>query len=92
MRLKEGIPLKQAVIESGAVRTTPILLTAGTVVIGAFVIIFDPIFEGLAISLMGGSLASTGLTLIMVPLIYYMTEKKKHEMKNNVDNKNISEG
>lgn len=82
LRLKEGIPLKQAVIESGAVRTTPILLTAGTVVIGAFVIVFDPIFQGLAISLMGGSLASTALTLIMVPLIYYMTEKKKHENKN----------
>jgi multidrug efflux pump subunit AcrB len=81
LRLKEGIPLKQAVIESGAVRTTPILLTAGTVVIGAFVIIFDPIFQGLAISLMGGSLASTALTLIMVPLIHYMTERKKHETK-----------
>ena len=77
LRLSEGIPLKQAVIESGAVRTTPILLTAGTVVIGAFVIIFDPIFQGLALSLMGGSLASTALTLVMVPLIYYMTEKDK---------------
>lgn len=81
LRLKEGIPLKQAVIESGAVRTLPILLTAGTVVIGAFVIIFDPIFEGLAIALMGGSLASTALTLVMIPLIYYMTERKKHENK-----------
>jgi multidrug efflux pump subunit AcrB len=48
--LAEGIEFKQAVLESGAVRTLPILLTAGTVVIGAFVIIFDPIFEGLAIS------------------------------------------
>jgi multidrug efflux pump subunit AcrB len=79
LRLAEGISLKQAVIESGAVRTTPILLTAGTVVIGAFVIIFDPIFQGLALSLMGGSLASTALTLVMVPLIYYMSERKKHE-------------
>lgn len=78
LRLEEGIPLKNAVIEAGAVRTTPILLTAGTVVIGAVVILFDPIFQGLAISLMGGSIASTFLTLIIVPLIYYMTEKKKY--------------
>ncbi|MGD8778604.1 MAG: efflux RND transporter permease subunit [Ignavibacteria bacterium] len=81
LRLNEGVAFKQAVIEAGAVRTTPILLTAGTVVIGAFVIIFDPIFQGLALSLMGGSIASTALTLIMVPLIYYMTEKSKYENK-----------
>ncbi len=81
LRLKEGIPIKQAVIEAGAVRTTPILLTAGTVVIGAFVILLDPIFQGLAISLMGGSIASTALTLLIVPLIYYMTERKKYENK-----------
>jgi len=81
LRLEEGAPLKIAVIEAGAVRTTPILLTAGTVVIGAFVILFDPIFQGLAISLMGGSIASTVLTLIIVPLVYFMTERKKHERK-----------
>jgi multidrug efflux pump subunit AcrB len=78
LRLADGVPLKEAVIEAGAVRTTPILLTAGTVVIGAVVILFDPIFQGLAISLMGGSIASTFLTLIIVPLIYYMTEKKNY--------------
>lgn len=78
LRLEEGVPLKQAVIEAGAVRTTPILLTAGTVVIGAFIILFDPIFQGLAISLMGGSITATFLTLIIVPLVYYMTEKHKH--------------
>lgn len=78
LRLQEGAPLKEAVIEAGAVRTTPILLTAGTVVIGAVVILFDPIFQGLAISLMGGTIASTFLTLIIVPLIYFMTEKKKY--------------
>lgn len=77
LRLADGVPIEQAVIEAGAVRTTPILLTAGTVVIGAFVILFDPIFQGLAISLMGGSIASTVLTLLIVPLIYYMTEKSK---------------
>ncbi|ETN95345.1 efflux RND transporter permease subunit [Zhouia amylolytica] len=78
LRLAEGIPLKQAVIEAGAVRTTPILLTAGTVVIGAFVILFDPIFQGLAISLMGGTIASTVLTLLVVPLVYYLIERKNH--------------
>jgi multidrug efflux pump subunit AcrB len=81
LRLAEGIPLKQAVIEAGAVRTTPILLTAGTVVIGAFIILFDPIFQGLAISLMGGSITATFLTLIIVPLAYYMTEKHKHKVE-----------
>jgi multidrug efflux pump subunit AcrB len=78
IRLADGIPLKQAVIEAGAVRTTPILLTAGTVVIGAFVILFDPIFQGLAISLMGGTIVSTVLTLLVVPLVYYMIEKKNY--------------
>ena len=83
IRLNDGEPLKQAVIEAGAVRSMPILLTAGTVVIGAFVILFDPIFQGLAISLMGGAIASTALTLLMVPLIYYMVEKKAGELKGN---------
>ena len=78
LRVSEGIALKQAVIEAGAVRTTPILLTAGTVVIGAFVILFDPIFQGLAISLMGGTIASTVLTLLVVPLVYYLIERKNH--------------
>ena len=79
LRLDEGIPIKQAVIEAGAVRTTPILLTAGTVVIGAFVILFDPIFQGLAISLMGGTIVSTVLTLLVVPLVYYMIERKNYK-------------
>lgn len=77
LRTAEGIPLKQAVIEAGAVRTTPILLTAGTVVIGAFVILFDPIFQGLAISLMGGTIVSTVLTLLVVPLVYYLIENRR---------------
>lgn len=79
LRLEDGVPLKQAVIEAGAVRTTPILLTAGTVVIGAFVILFDPIFQGLAISLMGGTIASTILTLLVVPLVYYLIERKNYK-------------
>ena len=79
IRLNEGIPMKQAIIDAGAVRTTPILLTTGAVVIGASIILFDPIFQGLAISLVAGAIVSTLLTLIVVPLIYYMTEKSKWE-------------
>jgi multidrug efflux pump subunit AcrB len=74
--LDQGASLRQAVIEAGAVRTRPILLTAGTVVIGATVILFDPIFQGLAISLIGGAIASTALTLLIVPLVYYMIESR----------------
>lgn len=77
IRLKDGIPLKQAVIEAGAVRTTPIILTAGGVVLGAIVMLFDPIFQGLAISLMGGTITSTMLTLVVVPLLYFKMLKKK---------------
>ena len=77
LRIQEGVDLRQAVIEAGAVRTTPILLTAGTVVIGAMVMLFDPIFQGLAISLLGGTIFSTFLTLLAVPLIYYYLEKSK---------------
>jgi multidrug efflux pump subunit AcrB len=77
IRIKEGIPLKQAIIEAGAVRTTPILLTAGAVVLGAVIILFDPIFQGLAISLMGGTITSTFLTLLVVPLLYFKMLKKK---------------
>ncbi len=89
LRLADGVPIKQAVIEAGAVRTTPILLTAGTVVIGAVVILFDPIFQGLAISLMGGTIVSTVLTLLVVPLVYYMIERKKYpvEVGNEVEEK-----
>jgi multidrug efflux pump subunit AcrB len=76
IRLREGIPLKQAIIEAGAVRTTPILLTAGAVALGAVIILFDPIFQGLAISLMGGTITSTFLTLIVVPLLYFKMMRK----------------
>lgn len=78
IRLKEGVDLKQAVVEAGAVRTLPIILTAGTVVLGAIVILFDPLFQGLAISLMGGTITSTVLTLIVVPLLYFKMLKGKY--------------
>ncbi len=79
IRLKDGIPLKQAIIEAGAVRTTPILLTAGAVVLGAVIILFDPIFQGLAISLMGGTITSTFLTLLVVPLLYFKMMRKRYK-------------
>jgi multidrug efflux pump subunit AcrB len=80
LRLAEGIPLKRAIIEAGAIRIMPILLTAGAVAFGALIILFDPIFQGLAISLMGGTITSTFLTLFVVPLIYFrmMRSKYKH--------------
>ncbi|MBS1933603.1 MAG: efflux RND transporter permease subunit, partial [Bacteroidetes bacterium] len=81
IRLREGIPLKQSIIEAGAVRTTPILLTAGAVALGAVIILFDPIFQGLAISLMGGTITSTFLTLLVVPLLYYKMMRKKYPVK-----------
>lgn len=77
IRLREGVELKQAIIEAGAVRTTPILLTAGAVALGAVIILFDPIFQGLAISLMGGTVTSTFLTLLVVPLLYYKMMRNK---------------
>ena len=91
IRLNEGIPIKQAIIDAGAVRTTPILLTTGAVVIGAIIILFDPIFQGLAISLVFGAIVSTLLTLIVVPLIYYMSEKKKWEKIHTENNSEFNE-
>ncbi|MFW6088202.1 MAG: efflux RND transporter permease subunit [Gemmatimonadota bacterium] len=78
-RLKIGIPLKQAIVEAGAVRTRPIALTAGTVAIGALVILFDPIFQGLAVSLIAGAVASTVLTLVVVPGIYFLVHAGAEE-------------
>ncbi len=85
IRLNDGVPLKRAIIEAGAVRTTPILLTTGAVVIGASIILFDPIFQGLAISLVFGAVVSTVLTLLVVPIIYYITERKKWENDTAID-------
>ena len=88
IRLQDGIPIKQAIIEAGAVRTSPILLTTGAVVIGASIILFDPLFQGLAISLVFGAIVSTLLTLLVVPLIYYISERKKWETTTQEDQTN----
>ncbi|SDN12664.1 efflux RND transporter permease subunit [Siphonobacter aquaeclarae] len=82
IRLSQGESLQQAIVEAGAVRTMPILLTAGAVVLGAVIILADPVFQGLAISLMGGTLTSTFLTLIVVPLLYFKMLKKDYVPKN----------
>ena len=68
---RENGTLKEAVIKAGAVRFRPILLTALAVVVGSFVMLFDPIFQGLAIAMMFGAIAATALTLVAVPLLYY---------------------
>uniref|UniRef100_A0A7V4XUU2 Efflux RND transporter permease subunit n=1 Tax=Acidobacterium capsulatum TaxID=33075 RepID=A0A7V4XUU2_9BACT len=72
LRLKQGMPLAEAVIDAGAVRLRPVLLTAGGVIIGASVILPDPIFQGLGLSLIAGSVASTFLSWPAVPVLYYM--------------------
>jgi multidrug efflux pump subunit AcrB len=72
MRLAEGKPLTEAVVEAGLIRFRPIMLTALAVVVGATVILFDPIFQGLAISLMAGGLVSMLIAPVAVPLLYFM--------------------
>jgi multidrug efflux pump subunit AcrB len=74
LRLKQGMPLDQAVIDAGAVRFRPMMLTAAAVIVGAGVILFDPIFQGLAISLMAGEVASLLLSRMTVPILFYVTE------------------
>ncbi|MHB1457306.1 MAG: efflux RND transporter permease subunit [Armatimonadota bacterium] len=76
LRLKQGIPLERAVVDAGAIRFRPMLLTAAAVMVGASVILFDPIFQGLAISLMAGEIASTLLSRMAVPILYYVFAKK----------------
>jgi len=72
LRLREGMPLAEAVVDAGAVRFRPMLLTALAVVVGAGVILFDPIFQGLAISLMAGEIASLLISRMAVPVLYFM--------------------
>ena len=68
---RSGVSLAEAVIKAGAIRTRPILLTAAALMVGAFVIILDPIFQGLAVSLLFGVTAATLLTLVIIPVLYY---------------------
>ena len=72
LRLAEGMPLTDAVVDAGAVRFRPMLLTAMAVVAGSAVILFDPIFQGLAISLLAGEVASLFISRMAVPVLYAM--------------------
>jgi len=75
LRIAQGMPLDQAVIDAGAVRFRPMMLTAAAVVVGASVILFDPIFQGLAISLMAGEVASLLFSRMTVPILYFMDKR-----------------
>jgi multidrug efflux pump subunit AcrB len=77
LRLREGMPLDQAVIDAGAVRFRPMMLTAAAVVVGSSVILFDPIFQGLAIALMAGEVASLLLSRMTVPVLFYVFNKRR---------------
>ena len=87
MRLAEGHPLAEAVIEAGMIRFRPIMLTALAVVAGATVILADPIFQGLAIALMAGSLISMFTAPVLVPLLYFIIHKRRADM---VISKNVT--
>jgi multidrug efflux pump subunit AcrB len=76
---QEGLPLEQALIEAGAIRLRPIVLTAAAAILGSAVIVRDPVWSGLALALIFGMLASTALTLVVIPVFYYMVEKKNWE-------------
>ena len=68
--VERGTPLDQAIVESGAVRFRPIFLTAGAAMLGAWPITLDPIFSGLALSLIFGLFVSTTFTLLVIPVVY----------------------
>jgi multidrug efflux pump subunit AcrB len=77
LRRREGMPLAEAVIDAGAIRLRPVLLTAAGVIVGASVILADPIFQGLGLSLIAGGVASTFLSWPAVPVLYYMLNARK---------------
>ncbi|HJK99667.1 MAG TPA: efflux RND transporter permease subunit [Polyangiaceae bacterium LLY-WYZ-14_1] len=77
LRLREGMPMAEAVVDAGAVRFRPMLLTAMAVVVGAGVILADPIFQGLAISLIFGEIASLLVSRMAVPVLYYMVYQRR---------------
>jgi multidrug efflux pump subunit AcrB len=77
LRLRQGMPLAEAVIDAGAVRFRPMALTAAAVIVGSAVILFDPIFQGLAISLMAGEVASLLLSRATVPVLYYAAHRRR---------------
>ncbi|MDE3163845.1 MAG: efflux RND transporter permease subunit, partial [Acidobacteriota bacterium] len=79
LRRRQGAPLAEAVIDAGAIRFRPMLLTAAAVVVGASVILTDPIFQGLAVSLIAGAVASTFLSWPTIPILYYIVHANRQE-------------
>jgi multidrug efflux pump subunit AcrB len=77
LKIAEGVPLKEAVIQAGLIRFRPMLLTAAAVVVGSSVILFDPIFQGMAIALMSGEVAATLLSRTMVPVLCYLLKARQ---------------
>ncbi len=78
LRLSQGMPLEEAVVDAGAVRFRPMMLTAMAVIIGTAVILLDPIFQGLAVALMAGEVASLLLSRMAVPILYYLSIRREH--------------
>lgn len=78
LRLRQGMALDEAVIDAGAVRFRPMFLTASAVIVGSAFIFFDPIFQGLALSLMAGEVASLLLSRMAVPVIYFVAHQKQN--------------
>ena len=85
LQTAQGMPFAQAIIESAITRAQPIMLTGLAAMMGAFFILDDPIFNGLAISLIFGIFVSTILTLVVIPLLYYVAYRKKHEVVADAD-------
>jgi multidrug efflux pump subunit AcrB len=78
LRIREGMPLDEAVIDAGAVRFRPMMFTAAAVVVGSSVILFDPIFQGLAIALMAGEIASLLLSRMTVPVLFFVFNRRRN--------------
>jgi multidrug efflux pump subunit AcrB len=82
LKLAEGVPLEDAVVQAGIIRFRPMLLTAAAVVVGSSVILFDPIFQGMAIALMFGEVAATFLSRTMVPVLYFKLKAWEQRRRN----------
>jgi multidrug efflux pump subunit AcrB len=77
LQVRDGVPFKQAIVQSAITRAQPIVLTGLAAMLGAFFILDDPIFNGLAISLIFGILVSTLLTLVVIPILYYVAYRHR---------------
>jgi multidrug efflux pump subunit AcrB len=86
LQTEQGMPFAQAIVESAITRAQPIMLTGLAAMMGAFFILDDPIFNGLAISLIFGILVSTVLTLVVIPLLYFVAYRKSYALKQPASN------